>query len=162
MAHGGAGEYVQHHARAGWRVLGELGQHGLHLCGLQVHEDALAHQQHGLRGVVPLGQAQALPPAGLRQPVLQGGRRLPPLQAAIVGQRTGKPPGWVRWMRWMRWAEGPAALRGVGQDLMTREDGWRPMSHRSANDCQKQYSYMTKVMKTFRRGHQAARAHTVS
>jgi hypothetical protein len=64
-----------------------------------------------LCGVEPFGQAQALPPAGLRQLALQGGRRLPPLQVAIVGQRTGKPPGWARWARWVRWAEGPAAMR---------------------------------------------------
>ena len=40
----------------------------------------------------------------LRQLVLQGARRLPPLQSAIVGQLTGKPPAWTRL------AAGPAAL----------------------------------------------------
>jgi len=35
-------------------------------------------------------------PRLLRQLVLQGARRLPPLQAAIVGQLTGKAPGWLR------------------------------------------------------------------
>ena len=35
-------------------------------------------------------------PRLLRQLVLQGARRLPPLQAAIVGQLTGKVPGWMR------------------------------------------------------------------
>jgi hypothetical protein len=35
-------------------------------------------------------------PRLLRQLVLQGARRLPPLQAAIVGQLTGKPPAWMR------------------------------------------------------------------
>ncbi|RZJ49148.1 MAG: ubiquinone biosynthesis protein UbiH, partial [Acidovorax sp.] len=35
-------------------------------------------------------------PRLLRQLVLQGARRLPPLQAAIVGQLTGKPPGWMQ------------------------------------------------------------------
>ncbi len=43
----------------------------------------------------------------LRQLVLQGAHRLPPLQAAIVGQLTGKPPGGARWVGL---AEGPAAL----------------------------------------------------
>lgn len=35
-------------------------------------------------------------PRLLRQLVLQGARRLPPLQAAIVGQLTGRAPGWLR------------------------------------------------------------------
>ena len=35
-------------------------------------------------------------PRLLRQLVLQGARRLPPLQAAIVGQLTGQPPQWMR------------------------------------------------------------------
>ena len=35
-------------------------------------------------------------PRLLRQLVLQGARRLPPLQAAIVGQLTGQAPRWMR------------------------------------------------------------------
>jgi 2-polyprenyl-6-methoxyphenol hydroxylase-like FAD-dependent oxidoreductase len=38
-------------------------------------------------------------PRLLRQLVLQGARRLPPLQAAIVGQLTGKTPVWAQLAR---------------------------------------------------------------
>jgi len=72
---------------------------------------ARTHHRHawpiyqGTNAIVRLYTDARPVPRLLRQLVLQGARRLPPLQAAIVGQLTGKPPGWARW------AAGPAALR---------------------------------------------------
>ncbi|MFN3437501.1 MAG: 5-demethoxyubiquinol-8 5-hydroxylase UbiM [Acidovorax sp.] len=69
--------------------------------------DALAsyargHHRHawpmyqGTNAIVRLYTDPRPVPRLLRQWVLQGARRLPPLQAAIVGQLTGQPPRWVR------------------------------------------------------------------
>jgi ubiquinone biosynthesis UbiH/UbiF/VisC/COQ6 family hydroxylase len=75
---------------------------------------ASAHHRHawpiyqGTNAIVRLYTDARPVPRLLRQLVLQGARRLPPLQAAIVGQLTGKPPAWARWVGL---AEGPAALR---------------------------------------------------
>ena len=71
------------------------------------HADALAayaQAQHrhawpiyeGTNAIVRLYTDARPVPRLLRQLVLQGARRLPPLQAAIVGQLTGKLPGWMR------------------------------------------------------------------
>lgn len=63
---------------------------------------ARAHHHHawpiyeGTNAIVRLYTDARPLPRLLRQLVLQGARRLPPLQAAIVGQLTGKPPGWMR------------------------------------------------------------------
>ncbi|WP_298210297.1 5-demethoxyubiquinol-8 5-hydroxylase UbiM [Acidovorax sp.] len=78
--------------------------------------DALApyareHHRHawpiyqGTNAIVRLYTDARPVPRLLRQLVLQGARRLPPLQAAIVGQLTGKAPAWARFMA------GPGALR---------------------------------------------------
>ncbi|KRB30432.1 5-demethoxyubiquinol-8 5-hydroxylase UbiM [Acidovorax sp. Root70] len=77
--------------------------------------DALApyaqgHHRHawpiyqGTNAIVRLYTDARPVPRLLRQLVLQGARRLPPLQAAIVGQLTGKAPAWMRVL-----APGPAA-----------------------------------------------------
>lgn len=69
--------------------------------------DALApyaqgHHRHawpiyqGTNAIVRLYTDARSVPRLLRQLVLQGARRLPPLQAAIVGQLTGQPPQWMR------------------------------------------------------------------
>ena len=69
--------------------------------------DALApyaqgHHRHawpiyqGTNAIVRLYTDARPVPRLLRQLVLQGARRLPPLQAAIVGQLTGQPPQWMR------------------------------------------------------------------
>lgn len=69
--------------------------------------DALApyaqgHHRHawpiyqGTNAIVRLYTDARPVPRLLRQLVLQGARRLPPLQAAIVGQLTGKAPAWMR------------------------------------------------------------------
>ena len=69
--------------------------------------DALApyaqgHHRHawpiyqGTNAIVRLYPDARPVPRLLRQLVLQGARRLPPLQAAIVGQLTGQPPQWMR------------------------------------------------------------------
>ena len=69
--------------------------------------DALApyaqgHHRHawpiyqGTNAIVRLYTDARPVPRLLRQLVLQGARRLPPLQAAIVGQLTGQPPAWMR------------------------------------------------------------------
>ena len=69
--------------------------------------DALApyaqgHHRHawpiyqGTNAIVRLYTDARPVPRLLRQLVLQGARRLPPLQAAIVGQLTGKAPQWMR------------------------------------------------------------------
>lgn len=69
--------------------------------------DALApyargHHRHawpiyqGTNAIVRLYTDPRPVPRLLRQWVLQGARRLPPLQAAIVGQLTGQPPRWMR------------------------------------------------------------------
>lgn len=69
-----------------------------------------AHHRHawpmyeGTNAIVRLYTDARPVPRLLRQLVLQGAQRLPPLQAAIVGQLTGKPPAWARL------AAGPAAL----------------------------------------------------
>lgn len=61
-----------------------------------------AHHRHawpmyqGTNAIVRLYTDPRPVPRLVRQLVLQGARRLPPLQAAIVGQLTGKPPGWMR------------------------------------------------------------------
>lgn len=82
--------------------------------------DALApyaqgHHRHawpiyqGTNAIVRLYTDARPVPRLLRQLVLQGARRLPPLQAAIVGQLTGKAPTWTRLL-----APGPTAdLRKV-------------------------------------------------
>lgn len=63
---------------------------------------ARAHHRHawpiyqGTNAIVRLYTDPRPLPRLLRQWVLQGARRLPPLQAAIVGQLTGKPPAWMR------------------------------------------------------------------
>ena len=63
---------------------------------------ARAHHRHawpiyqGTNAIVRLYTDARPVPRLLRQLVLQGARRLPPLQAAIVGQLTGKAPGWMR------------------------------------------------------------------
>lgn len=63
---------------------------------------ARAHHHHawpiyqGTNAIVRLYTDPRPVPRLLRQLVLQGARRLPPLQAAIVGQLTGKAPGWMR------------------------------------------------------------------
>lgn len=63
---------------------------------------ARAHHRHawpiyqGTNAIVRLYTDARPVPRLLRQLVLQGARRLPPLQAAIVGQLTGKPPAWTR------------------------------------------------------------------
>ena len=63
---------------------------------------ARAHHHHawpiyqGTNAIVRLYTDARPLPRLLRQLVLQGARRLPPLQAAIVGQLTGEPPGWMR------------------------------------------------------------------
>ncbi|BEP94482.1 5-demethoxyubiquinol-8 5-hydroxylase UbiM [Acidovorax sp. A79] len=60
-----------------------------------------AHHHHawpiyeGTNAIVRLYTDARPLPRLLRQLVLQGARRLPPLQAAIVGQLTGKPPAWT-------------------------------------------------------------------
>ena len=70
-------------------------------------DDALApyaqgHHRHawpiyqGTNAIVRLYTDARPVPRLLRQLVLQGARRLPPLQAAIVGQLTGKAPQWMR------------------------------------------------------------------
>ncbi len=77
--------------------------------------DALApyahgHHRHawpiyqGTNAIVRLYTDARPVPRLLRQLVLQGARRLPPLQAAIVGQLTGKAPAWMRVL-----APGPTA-----------------------------------------------------
>lgn len=69
--------------------------------------DALApyaqgHHRHawpiyqGTNAIVRLYTDARPVPRLLRQLVLQGARRLPPLQAAIVGQLTGRAPAWMR------------------------------------------------------------------
>jgi len=69
--------------------------------------DALApyaqgHHRHawpiyqGTNAIVRLYTDARPVPRLLRQLVLQGARRLPPLQAAIVGQLTGQAPAWMR------------------------------------------------------------------
>jgi ubiquinone biosynthesis UbiH/UbiF/VisC/COQ6 family hydroxylase len=69
--------------------------------------DALApyargHHRHawpiyqGTNAIVRLYTDARPVPRLLRQWVLQGARRLPPLQAAIVGQLAGQPPRWMR------------------------------------------------------------------
>jgi ubiquinone biosynthesis UbiH/UbiF/VisC/COQ6 family hydroxylase len=61
---------------------------------------ARAHHLHawpiyqGTNAIVRLYTDARPLPRVLRQMVLQGARRLPPLKAAIVGQLTGKAPGW--------------------------------------------------------------------
>lgn len=63
---------------------------------------ARAHHRHawpiyqGTNAIVRLYTDARPVPRLLRQLVLQGARRLPPLQAAIVGQLTGQPPQWMR------------------------------------------------------------------
>ena len=63
---------------------------------------AQGHHRHawplyqGTNAIVRLYTDARPVPRLLRQLVLQGARRLPPLQAAIVGQLTGQPPGWLR------------------------------------------------------------------
>ena len=63
---------------------------------------ARAHHRHawpiyqGTNAIVRLYTDARPVPRLLRQLVLQGARRLPPLQAAIVGQLTGKAPAWAR------------------------------------------------------------------
>ena len=63
---------------------------------------ARAHHRHawpiyqGTNAIVRLYTDPRPVPRLLRQWVLQGARRLPPLQAAIVGQLTGQPPRWMR------------------------------------------------------------------
>ena len=63
---------------------------------------ASAHHRHawpiyqGTNAIVRLYTDTRPVPRLLRQLVLQGARRLPPLQAAIVGQLTGKAPAWMR------------------------------------------------------------------
>ena len=63
---------------------------------------ASAHHRHawpiyqGTNAIVRLYTDARPVPRLLRQLVLQGARRLPPLQAAIVGQLTGQPPRWMR------------------------------------------------------------------
>lgn len=63
---------------------------------------AREHHRHawpiyqGTNAIVRLYTDARPVPRLLRQLVLQGARRLPPLQAAIVGQLTGKPPAWMR------------------------------------------------------------------
>lgn len=63
---------------------------------------ARAHHLHawpiyqGTNAIVRLYTDARPVPRLLRQLVLQGARRLPPLQAAIVGQLTGQPPQWMR------------------------------------------------------------------
>jgi ubiquinone biosynthesis UbiH/UbiF/VisC/COQ6 family hydroxylase len=75
---------------------------------------ARGHHRHawpiyqGTNAIVRLYTDARPMPRLLRQLVLQGARRLPPLQAAIVGQLTGKPPAWTRLLA------GPAALRPAG------------------------------------------------
>ena len=65
---------------------------------------ARAHHRHawpiyqGTNAIVRLYTDPRPVPRLLRQWVLQGARRLPPLQAAIVGQLTGRPPAWARWL----------------------------------------------------------------
>lgn len=64
---------------------------------------AREHHRHawplyqGTNAIVRLYTDARPVPRLLRQLVLQGARRLPPLQAAIVGQLTGQPPAWLRW-----------------------------------------------------------------
>ena len=76
---------------------------------------AQGHHRHawpiyqGTNAIVRLYTDARPVPRLLRQLVLQGARRLPPLQAAIVGQLTGKAPAWTRLL-----APGPTAnLRKV-------------------------------------------------
>ena len=63
---------------------------------------AQSHHRHawpiyqGTNAIVRLYTDARPVPRLLRQLVLQGARRLPPLQAAIVGQLTGQPPQWMR------------------------------------------------------------------
>lgn len=63
---------------------------------------AQGHHRHagpiyqGTNAIVRLYTDARPVPRLLRQLVLQGARRLPPLQAAIVGQLTGKAPAWMR------------------------------------------------------------------
>lgn len=63
---------------------------------------ARAHHRHawpiyqGTNAIVRLYTDPRPVPRLLRQWVLQGARRLPPLQAAIVGQLTDQPPRWMR------------------------------------------------------------------
>ncbi|MBL7088466.1 5-demethoxyubiquinol-8 5-hydroxylase UbiM [Acidovorax sp.] len=63
---------------------------------------AQGHHRHawpiyqGTNAIVRLYTDARPVPRLLRQLVLQGARRLPPLQAAIVGQLTGKAPQWMR------------------------------------------------------------------
>jgi ubiquinone biosynthesis UbiH/UbiF/VisC/COQ6 family hydroxylase len=63
---------------------------------------ARAHHRHawpmydGTNAIVRLYTDTRPVPRLLRQLVLQGARRLPPLQAAIVGQLTGQAPRWMR------------------------------------------------------------------
>ena len=63
---------------------------------------AQGHHRHawpiyqGTNAIVRLYTDARPVPRLLRQLVLQGARRLPPLQAAIVGQLTGKAPGWLQ------------------------------------------------------------------
>ncbi len=63
---------------------------------------AQGHHRHawpiyqGTNAIVRLYTDARLVPRLLRQLVLQGARRLPPLQAAIVGQLTGRAPAWMR------------------------------------------------------------------
>ncbi len=69
---------------------------------------ARAHHRHawpmyeGTNAIVRLYTDTRPVPRLLRQLVLQGARRLPPLQAAIVGQLTGKAPMWVQLARGVR------------------------------------------------------------
>ena len=64
--------------------------------------DVGGHHRHawpiyqGTNAIVRLYTDARPVPRLLRQLVLQGARRLPPLQAAIVGQLTGQPPQWMR------------------------------------------------------------------
>lgn len=69
---------------------------------------ARAHHRHawpmyeGTNAIVRLYTDTRPVPRLLRQLVLEGARRLPPLQAAIVGQLTGKAPAWAQLARGMR------------------------------------------------------------
>lgn len=69
---------------------------------------ARAHHRHawpmyeGTNAIVRLYTDTRPVPRLLRQLVLQGARRLPPLQAAIVGQLTGRAPVWAQLARGVR------------------------------------------------------------
>jgi len=74
----------------------DIGDHRVLAAYARTHHHHAWPIYEGTNAIVRLYTDARPLPRLLRQLVLQGARRLPPLQAAIVGQLTGKPPGWIQ------------------------------------------------------------------